>query len=65
MIINTIFRFIWVLIAFLLAVGAALVVLFALGAIWVGDELRAADPYDRSLQHGADRIFGTSGLQDR
>jgi hypothetical protein len=57
-IINTILRFTWVLIAFLLAVSAALAILFALGAMWVGDELRAADPYDPTLRHGADRIFG-------
>jgi hypothetical protein len=58
MIINTIFRMLWVTIALMLAVGAALAVLFALGAMWVGDELRAASPNDPMLQHGADRIFG-------
>ena len=58
MIINTIFRMIWVTIALLLAIGAALAVLFALGAMWVGDELRAAAPNDPMLRHGADRIFG-------
>ena len=58
MIINTIFRMIWVAIALMLAVGAALAVLFALGAMWVGDELRAAAPHDPMLQHGVDRIFG-------
>ena len=58
MIIKTIFRMIWVAIALMLAVGAALAVLFALGAMWVGDELRAAAPHDPMLRHGADRIFG-------
>ena len=58
MIINAILRVIWVAIAFLLAVGAALAVLFALGAMWVGDELRAAAPHDPMLRHGVDRIFG-------
>ena len=58
MIINTIFRMLWVTIALMLAVGVALAVLFALGAMWVGDELRAASPNDPMLQHGADRIFG-------
>jgi hypothetical protein len=48
----------WVTIALMLAVGAALAVLFALGAMWVGDELRAAAPHDPMLRHGADRIFG-------
>ena len=51
MIINTIFRMLWVTIALMLAVGAALAVLFTLGAMWVGDELRAASPNDPMLQH--------------
>jgi hypothetical protein len=58
MIVNTIFRMIWVAVALLLAIGAALAVLFALGAMWVGDELRSAAPHDPMLQHGAYRIFG-------
>jgi hypothetical protein len=58
MILSTIFRMIWVAIAAMLAIGAALAVLFALGAMWVGDELRAAAPHDPMLRHGADRIFG-------
>jgi hypothetical protein len=58
MIINTIFRMLWVTITLLLAVGAALAVLFTLGAMWVGDELRTAAPHDPMLRHGADRIFG-------
>jgi len=58
MIINTIFRMLWVSIALMLAVAAALAVLFALGAVWVGDELRAAVPHDPMFRHGADRIFG-------
>lgn len=58
MIIKTVFRMIWVTIALMLAIGAALAVLFALGAMWVGDELRAAAPNDPMLRHGADRIFG-------
>jgi len=57
-IVSTIFRMLWVTIALMLAVGAALATLFALGAIWVGDELRAAAPNDPMLRHGADRIFG-------
>lgn len=58
MILNTVLRGIWVILAFGLAVFAALAVLFALGAIWVGDELRAAAPHDPMLHHGAAPIFG-------
>lgn len=58
MILRTIFRMVWVVVAFCLAVAAALAVLFALGAAWVGDELRAAAPHDPMLRHGADRVFG-------
>ena len=47
----------WVLTAFIIAAAAALAVLFALGAIWVGDELRAAAPDDPLLEQGAP-IFG-------
>jgi hypothetical protein len=57
-IVSTVFRMIWVTIALMLAIGAALAVLFALGAMWVGDELKAAAPNDPMLRHGADRIFG-------
>ena len=48
---------IWVVTAFLVAAAASLAVLFALGAIWVGDELRAAAPDDPLLEQGAP-IFG-------
>jgi hypothetical protein len=58
MILKTVFRMIWVAIALMLAVAAALAVLFALGSMWVGDELRAAAPNDPMLQYGTDRIFG-------
>jgi hypothetical protein len=57
MIIRTIFRMIWVVTAFIIAALAALAVLLALGATWVGDELRAAAPDDPLLEHGAP-IFG-------
>jgi len=57
-VINTLFRGIWVVTAFCLAALAALVVLFALGAMWVGDELRAAAPQDPMLHHGAAPMFG-------
>jgi len=48
---------IWVVTAFCIAALVALAVLFALGAIWVGDELRAAAPNDPLLERGAP-IFG-------
>ena len=58
MVINTLFRGIWVVTAFCLAALAALAVLFALGAMWVGDELLAAAPQDPMLHHGAAPMFG-------
>ncbi|MFZ2017117.1 MAG: hypothetical protein WAU90_00390 [Methyloceanibacter sp.] len=58
MILNTVLRGLWVILAFGLAAFAALAVLFALGAIWVGDELRAAAPHDPMLHHGAAPFFG-------
>ena len=48
---------IWVATAFVVAALVALVVLLALGATWVGDELRAAAPDDPLLEQGAP-IFG-------
>ena len=57
MVVRTVFRMIWVVTAFLVAAAVALTVLFALGSIWVGDELRAAAPHDPLLEHGAP-IFG-------
>ena len=57
MILRTVFRMIWVVTAFCIAALVALAVLFALGAIWVGDELRAAAPNDPLLEQGAP-IFG-------
>lgn len=58
MILNTVLRGIWVVVAFGIAAIAALAVLFALGAIWVGDELRAAAPHDPLLHHGGAPFFG-------
>jgi len=56
-IVRTIFRMLWVVVAFCLAVAVALAVLFALGAMWTGDALRAAAPNDPLLRDGAP-IFG-------
>ena len=53
MIVRTIFRVLWAATAFLFAVAVALGVLFALGALWVGDELRAAAPNDPVFAMGA------------
>jgi len=44
-------------VAFCLAVAVALAVLFVLGAMWTGDELRAVAPSDPLLQQGAP-LFG-------
>jgi hypothetical protein len=57
-ILDTVLRGIWVILAFCLAAFAALAVLFALGAIWVGDELSAAVPHDPVLHQGAAPVFG-------
>jgi hypothetical protein len=46
-----------VVVAFFIAAVGALAVLFALGAIWAGDELRAAAPDDPLIRDGAP-IFG-------
>jgi hypothetical protein len=56
-IVRTIFRMLWVVVAFCLAVAVALAVLFALGAMWTEDALRAAAPDDPLLRDGAP-IFG-------
>jgi hypothetical protein len=56
-IVRTFFRIVWVATAFLIAAAVALAVLFGLGAVWVGDGLRAAAPNDPLLKDGAP-IFG-------
>jgi hypothetical protein len=55
---RTLMRALVVIVAFCVAVGVTLAVLFALGALWVGDELRAAAPDDPLLQHGGATAFG-------
>ena len=57
MILRTLFRMAWVVVAFFIAALAALAVLFALGGIWAGGELKAAAPHDPLVRHGAP-IFG-------
>ena len=56
MILTTILRAIWVVFAFLIAVSVALAALFALGGMWVGEELRAAAPGDPIFQTGGNWI---------
>lgn len=57
MILRTIFRMAWVVTALVIAALIALAVLLALGAVWVGDELKEAAPNDPLLRDGAP-IFG-------
>jgi len=57
-----ILRYVWralvVVVAFGIAAIAAIAVLFALGSMWVGDELRAAAPHDPLFRHGGAAAFG-------
>ncbi|WP_141701361.1 hypothetical protein [Methyloceanibacter marginalis] len=55
---RLILRGLVVVLAFGVAVGVALAVLLALGAMWVGDELRAAAPHDPLFRHGGATAFG-------
>ena len=57
MIFRYVFRMLWVVTAFCVAAAATLAVLFALGALWAGSELRSAAPQDPMLQHAAP-LFG-------
>src|SRR5262245_57917511 len=54
----TVFRPLWAATAFCIAAGIALVVLYVLGAWWVGSELRAAAPQDPVLHQGGAPFFG-------
>jgi hypothetical protein len=56
-IIRTIFRLLWVTLAFCIAVGIAAAFLVVLGSVWVGDELRSLAPEDPVL-HEAAPVFG-------
>jgi hypothetical protein len=56
-IVRTLFRLLWVVLAFCLAVGIAAMLLIVFGAIWVGDELRAIAPEDPVLRDAAP-VFG-------
>ena len=50
---RTIFRVLWAATVFVFAFAVALGVLFLLGALWVGDELRALAPDDPVLAAGS------------
>ncbi len=65
MIFKTILRWMWVVIAFGIAVSIALVVLFSMGIYWLGDEIRAGAEGDEFLWHGAEvfaAIFFTTAV---
>ncbi len=55
---HVLWRGLVVIMAFCVAAPVALVVLFTLGAVWVGDELRTAAPDDPLLRHGSAAAFG-------
>ena len=54
MILKTILRWLWVVVAFMFSMLVALIVLFGLGIFWLGDEIRAAAGQNEFLWHGAD-----------
>ncbi|MEG6508034.1 hypothetical protein V6C03_03535 [Methyloligella sp. 2.7D] len=56
MILRTIGRFIWLAVTFAIASCLAMAVLFFLGALWVGEELRSAAPTDPMIAEGGNFI---------
>ena len=54
MIFKTLFRWLWVVMAFFISSGIALMVLFGLGIFWLGDEIRAAADGDHFVWHASD-----------
>jgi hypothetical protein len=50
---RTIFRVLWAATVFVFAFAVTLGVLFLLGGLWVGDELRALAPHDPVLAAGS------------
>ena len=58
LIFGTVLRLLWAATAFCIAAGVALVVLYVLGAWWVGNELRAAAPHEPALHHGGAPFLG-------
>lgn len=57
---RLIWRGIVIAAAFCIAIGTGLAVLFALGALWVGDELQAVAPHDPLLHHGGAMAVGAA-----
>ena len=53
MIFKTLFRWLWVVIAFFTASAVAIMVLFGLGIFWLGDEIRAGAEGDDFLMNSA------------
>ncbi|MDH3581088.1 MAG: hypothetical protein OEM91_10750 [Hyphomicrobiales bacterium] len=67
MILDTLLRWVWIAVAFCLAAFVAIVVLFSLGTLWAGEELRevAETRGDWILWHGSDAfgaLFFTSAV---
>ena len=65
MILTTILRWVWVMIAFLIASLVALTMLFSLGIFWLGDEFREAAPGDTFIFHTAEifaAVFFTTAV---
>lgn len=54
MIVRTIFRWLWVVMAFAIAASVALTVLFGMGIFWLGDEIRAGAEGDVFIWHTAE-----------
>jgi hypothetical protein len=53
MITRILFRVLWAATVFVFAFATALLVLFLLGGLWVGDELRALAPHDPLVAAGS------------
>ncbi len=65
MIFRTIFRWLWVVIAFGIAASVTLVVLFGMGIFWLGDEIRAGAEGDDFIWASAEifaAIFFTAAV---
>lgn len=57
MIVGTIFRLLWVVLALCIAAAIAMALLFILGAVWAGEELRTLAPQDPVVKEAAP-LFG-------
>jgi hypothetical protein len=64
-ILKTLFRWLWVVIAFFIASAVTIMVLFGLGIFWLGDEIRAGAGGDDFLMNTANlfaAIFFTAAV---